>query len=67
MLVGALGENAAPGGPLQEALLEEIGLEHILDRVLLLADRDRQRGEADFLLKQPSRTLFESRASANKQ
>ena len=47
MVVGALGEDAAARSPLEQALLEEIGLEHVLDRVLLLADRDRQGREAD--------------------
>src|SRR5690349_3507531 len=46
MVEGAPGQDPAPRSPLQEALLEEIWLENVLDRVLLLADRDRQGREA---------------------
>ena len=34
-------------GALDEPLLEQVGLVDVLDRVGLLADRDRQRGQAD--------------------
>src|SRR5262249_18415779 len=47
VIVGPLGEDAAARGALQQALLKQVGLEHVLDRVLLLADRDRQSREAD--------------------
>src|SRR4029077_16611448 len=46
-VISALGEDASGRGPLEQALLQEIWLEHVLDRVLLLADRDRQGREAD--------------------
>ena len=47
MVVCALGQDAAARGPFEQALLEKIWLEDVLDRVLLLADRDRQGREAD--------------------
>ena len=47
MLEGALGQHPSTRGALQQALLEQIGLEHVLDRVLLLADRDGERREPD--------------------
>src|SRR5215208_7875251 len=42
----ALGDDAAAGGALDEALLEQVGLVDVLDRVLLLVDRGRKRREA---------------------
>src|SRR4051794_15478160 len=44
---GVRGGDAAAGGALEQAALEQVGLVDILDRVLLLADRDGERGEAD--------------------
>ena len=39
MPVGRQGRDAAARGALQIALLDQVGLDHILDRVALLADR----------------------------
>src|SRR4051794_9495905 len=39
--------DAAAGGSLEQAALEEVGLVDVLDRVLLLPHRDRERREAD--------------------
>src|SRR6188474_607797 len=47
MVVCTWRDHPAAGWPLEQSLLQEIGLEHVLDRVLLLADRHRQRREAD--------------------
>src|SRR6185312_14995336 len=44
--VGASGGAAAPRRPLQEASLEEVRLQHVLDRVRLLADRGGQRRQS---------------------
>src|SRR6187551_638506 len=45
VLIGPLGQHAAAWSALQHPLLEQVRLEHILDRVLLLTDRDGQRRE----------------------
>ena len=47
MLVASLGQYPSPRGALDQALLEQVGLEHVLDRVGLLADSDRQGREPD--------------------
>ena len=47
MPAAALGDDAAARRALDEAELEQIGLVHVLDRLLLFAERDRQRGETD--------------------
>src|ERR1044071_3828438 len=47
MLVGPGGEHATARSALQQALLKQVGLEHVLDRVGLLADRHGQGREAD--------------------
>ena len=47
MLVAALGQDPAARGPLDQALLEQVGLEDVLDRVGLLADGDREGREPD--------------------
>ena len=44
---GGRRRRAAPGGALDQPLLQQVGLVDVLDRVLLLAHRDRQRREAD--------------------
>ena len=62
VLVGPLGEDAAARSPLQQALLEQVGLQHVLDRVLLLADRHRQRREAD----RPAGELGRDRVAAGR-
>src|ERR1019366_5097744 len=46
MLVGAPGGGAATGGALEQPALEQVGLVHVLDRVLLLTDRHRERRQA---------------------
>src|SRR4051812_5790912 len=45
--VGPFGRAAAPGRPLEQATLEQVGLVDVLDRVRLLGDGDGERGEAD--------------------
>src|SRR5207342_1357061 len=47
VLVGPGRDHAAARGALEQALLEQVGLEHVLDRVGLLADRDGQGREPD--------------------
>src|ERR687896_1357946 len=47
MSASELRHNPPPRRPLDEAELEEVGLVDVLDRVGLLAEGDRQRGEAD--------------------
>src|SRR6476619_5341396 len=47
VLVGARGRDAASGGALDEPPLEEVRLVHVLDRVPLLAHRDRERRQSD--------------------
>ena len=47
MRVGAPGRGPAPRRALDQPALEQVGLVDVLDRVLLLADRDRQRRQAD--------------------
>ena len=42
-----LGDHAPARGPLQQPLLEQIGLIDVLDRLLLLVDRRRQGREPD--------------------
>ena len=42
MLERPQGHDAAARGPLRKPLLKQVGLEHVFDRVLLLADRDGQ-------------------------
>src|SRR5437762_6824565 len=39
--------HTAPGRALEEAALEQVGLVDVLDGVLFLPHRDRQRGQAD--------------------
>ncbi len=41
------GRGPAASGALDQPLLQQVGLVHVLDRVLLLADRDRERREPD--------------------
>src|SRR5947199_2343480 len=48
VLEGVGRENAPARRALQQALLEQERLEDVLDRVLLLADRDGQSREADW-------------------
>ena len=45
--IGERGRHAAALGALQVALLDEEGLEHVLDRVALLADRRGEVVDAD--------------------
>ena len=47
MLAAERGDDAAAGGPLEETELEQVRLVDVLDRVRLLAQRDRQRGKPD--------------------
>ena len=47
VLEAALGHHAAARGALDQALLQQIRLVDVLDRVLLLVDRGRQRREPD--------------------
>src|SRR4029453_8065339 len=47
MLVGVTGGDAAARGAHDEALLDQIGLDHILDRAALLAERRRETLDAD--------------------
>src|SRR6185295_3625447 len=47
VLIRAGGGDAAAGGALDQPPLQEVGLVDVLDRVLLLADGDRQSGKAD--------------------
>ena len=47
MLSAELGDDAAARRALQEPELEEVRLVDVLDRVGLLAERDRERREAD--------------------
>src|SRR5829696_7165891 len=47
VLVCPLGQDPAARGALHQTLLEEVGLEDVLDRVGFLADRDGERGEAN--------------------
>ena len=47
MREGGVGRDPPSRGALEEALLEQIGLVDVLDRVRLLSHRDRQRAEAD--------------------
>src|SRR5260221_10034012 len=47
MREGRGGRRAPPRGALDQSLLEQVGLVHVLDRVLLLPHRDRERREAD--------------------
>src|SRR2546423_5997198 len=42
-----VGDDTAAGRALDEPELEEVRLVDVLDRLLLLAERDRERGEAD--------------------
>src|SRR5690349_9804507 len=46
MLVGPLGQHPAPRRALHQALLEQVGLEDVLDRVRLLPDRHREGRQA---------------------
>jgi hypothetical protein len=45
MTVGMHGRDAPARGPLEHAELQQVGLVDVLDRVALLAHRDRQRRE----------------------
>src|ERR1700748_975960 len=45
--VGTPREHPPARGPFEQALLKQVGLEHVLDRIRLLADRDRERRKAD--------------------
>src|SRR2546430_16882692 len=47
MSAAEVGDDAAPRRALDEAELEEVGLVDVLDRLLLLAEGDRERGEPD--------------------
>src|SRR6185312_3842988 len=47
MLVCPRRRHTASRGAFQKAPLKQVGLVDVLDRVALLADRDRERGEAD--------------------
>ena len=47
VLEAALGEHAAARRALDQALLQQVGLVDVLDRVLLLVDRDGQGREPD--------------------
>src|ERR1043165_668176 len=47
MLVGVTGGDAAARGAHHEALLNQIGLDHVLDRAALLAERRRETFDAD--------------------
>ena len=58
VLEGTPGRGATPRRALDQASLEQVRLVHVLDRVLLLADRDRQRRQAD----RPSAELLADRA-----
>src|SRR3954452_14546729 len=44
VLEAALGDYPATGSALDQALLQQVGLVHVLDRVLLLVDGSGQRG-----------------------
>src|SRR5579884_1544605 len=46
MLERASGRRPSPGGAFDQAALEQVGLVHVLDRVLLLSHGYRQGGEA---------------------
>src|SRR5215207_2003373 len=58
----ALGHHPAPRSPLDQALLEEIRLVHVLDRVLLLVDGRRERREPDRAARELARDRVENRA-----
>src|SRR5438552_13148852 len=45
--VGPFGGHPAPGGPLQEPQLQQVGLVDVLDGLGLLADARRERRQAD--------------------
>src|SRR6266550_5722157 len=47
MPVGDLGQHAAARGALQEALLQQIGLDDLFEDVALIAERRRHRLDAD--------------------
>ena len=47
MRVGVRGRAAAPRRALDEAALQQVGLVDVLERVLLLLHRDRERGQPD--------------------
>ena len=47
MLAAEVGDDAAARRALDEAELQQVRLVHVLDRVRLLAERDRQRRETD--------------------
>ena len=47
MLEGARGRGAPARRALDQSALEQVGLVDVLDRVLLLPDRDRERRQAD--------------------
>src|SRR2546423_13555698 len=48
MAVGDLGQHAAARGALQEALLQQIGLDDLFEDVALIAERRRHRLDADW-------------------
>src|SRR5207237_3659801 len=58
MLAAELRDDAAARGALQEAELQQVRLVDVLDRVGLLAERNRERGEAD----RPAAELVQDRA-----
>src|ERR1700761_7347185 len=47
VVVGALREHPPARGTFEQALLKQVGLEHVLDRIRLLADGDRKGRKAD--------------------
>ena len=47
MLPGEPGQQAAARRALQQALLQQVGLDHLLERVALLGQRRRERVDAD--------------------
>src|SRR4029450_6977090 len=47
MLVGVTGGDAAGGRGHDEGLLDQIGLDHVLDRAALLAERRRETLDTD--------------------
>src|SRR5690242_15885112 len=62
MLVGPLRQDPAARRPLDQPLLEQVGLEDVLDRVGLLADGDGEGREPDRAPRELARHQFEELA-----